>query len=163
VRAPYGPSLAKFVKCVCTVLGADESYTDYEASNECGIGYRTVQGYVETDHDVNIEIIEECGRSIKAKEIQRNYPGFKVYASRKETSDPDSCTAELASGTNRKSYIPSDLLPRRFRPLNGNGATNHVADVLSAGRKKLKGTLHVEPFLAYDRLSGIFVDMDGIQ
>jgi hypothetical protein len=163
VRAPYGPSLAKFVKCVCTVLGADESYTDYEASNACGIGYRTVRGYVETDHDLNIEIIEKCGRSVKAKEIQRKYPGFKVYASRKETSYQDSCTAEPASETSRKLYIPSDLLPRRFRPLNGNGPTNHVADVLSAGREKLKGTLHVRPFLAYNRFSGIFVDMDGIQ
>jgi hypothetical protein len=169
VRAPYGPSLNKFATCVCDDLKGGEEYTNSEASNACGIGYRTVRGYVENAqniHDVNIAIAEMCGRGIKGEEIQRNYPGFKVYASRKETSDQDLCTAEPASETNRKSYIPPDLLPRRFHPLNENGAANHVADVLSVGRKKLKGTLHVEPFLAYNRrarLSGIFVDMDGIQ
>jgi hypothetical protein len=100
LRGPYETSLNEFVDCVCTVLEEGKSYTYNQARKKCGVSYQTVEDYVTIERsDVNLRIVEECGRSVKPEDIRRTYPGLRVYPLGDGLSHPDSCLTELGKET----------------------------------------------------------------
>ena len=140
MRGPYETSLNGFVECVCTVLEEGEAYTFNQARKKCGVSYQTVKEYVTLEsHDVNLRIVEECGRSVKPEDIRRTYPGLRVYPSGDRSSPSDSSTMEPGRETEKKQYIPRDLLQKRPSFLHNTGVSH-----LSSG----KHVFRITPFFA---------------
>jgi hypothetical protein len=145
LRGPYETSLNEFVDCVCTVLEEGKSYTYNQARKKCGVSYQTVEDYVTIERsDVNLRIVEECGRSVKPEDIRRTYPGLRVYPLGDGLSHPDSCLTELGKETENKQYIPRDLLPKR-PSFFSDTTIPRLSEV-----KQGKHIFHVMPLLGFD-------------
>jgi hypothetical protein len=128
------------VECVCTILEEGEAYTFNQARKKCRVSYETVKEYVTMErHDVNLRIVEECGRSVKPEDISKTYPGLRVYPLGERSSPSDPSPTELGRETERKQYIPRDLLQKRLSFLHSTEVSH-----LSSG----KHVFRITPFFA---------------